>query len=293
MSSANNAVRSVISEKLSELEGELNADLIFLKSPLVTPVDDHVRWAVEAIRPKSDKKKLIVLLETDGGYVEVVERIVRVFREHYEEVSFIIPSHAYSAGTILALSGDEIYMDYHSVLGPIDPQHLINGSYLPGMGYLAKYKELVEEINAAEDSALVRAQVTYLLAKFEPVTIFHIEQAIEHSKELLRDWLPKYKFKGWTKTKTRKKRVTDEMKKDRADDIAKILGRADYWHSHGRGIGILELMGDEIKLEIVDYGKDLDLSSMIKSYYNLTVDYLQKNQINNAIHSKSELRHIP
>ncbi len=49
--------------------------------------------------------------------------MVSVMRKHYKEVSFIVPSHAYSAGTVLVLSGDKIYMDYYSVLGPIDPQY--------------------------------------------------------------------------------------------------------------------------------------------------------------------------
>jgi len=56
--------------------------------------------------------------------METIERIVAVMRNHYESVSFIIPNFAFSAGTVLALSGDEIYMDYYSVLGHIDPQYL-------------------------------------------------------------------------------------------------------------------------------------------------------------------------
>jgi ClpP class serine protease len=51
-----------------------------------------------------------------------VERIVSVFRKHYDIVEYVVPNYAYSASTILVLSGDEIYLDYYSVLGPIDPQ---------------------------------------------------------------------------------------------------------------------------------------------------------------------------
>ena len=36
-------------------------------------------------------------------------------------MNFIVPEYAYSAGTIFCMSGDNIYMDYYSVLGPIDP----------------------------------------------------------------------------------------------------------------------------------------------------------------------------
>lgn len=42
------------------------------------------------------------------------------------------------------MSGDEIFMDYYSVLGPIDPQvQNNNGEWVPELGYLEKYKQLV------------------------------------------------------------------------------------------------------------------------------------------------------
>ena len=68
------------------------------------------------------KGRLSAVLETTGGYVEVTERIADVFRKHYKVVEFIVPNDAYSAGTTLCMSGDNIYMDCFSVLGPIDPQ---------------------------------------------------------------------------------------------------------------------------------------------------------------------------
>ena len=54
-----------------------------------------------------------------------VERTVGIIRQHYFQVDFIIPDKAMSAGTVCALSGDNIYMDYYSQLGPIDPQFFI------------------------------------------------------------------------------------------------------------------------------------------------------------------------
>ena len=77
------------------------------------------------------------MLETNGGYMETAERLVSVMRSHYERVSFVIPNYAYSAGTILALSGDSIYLDYFSVLGPIDPQFTDTEGkqLLSGVGY--------------------------------------------------------------------------------------------------------------------------------------------------------------
>ena len=57
----------------------------------------------------------MLMLTTTGGSATEAERIVNVLRNFYDDISFIIPDYAYSAGTILSMSGDNIYMDYYDV----------------------------------------------------------------------------------------------------------------------------------------------------------------------------------
>ena len=102
--------------RLAAIEQMLNADGLTIISPMQLGVEHRVKIAVEAREER--RPSLVVILDTPGGIVEVVERIVRVLRYHYEEVRFIIPDRAMSAGTVLAMSGDDILMDYHSCLGP-------------------------------------------------------------------------------------------------------------------------------------------------------------------------------
>ncbi|MCC7482930.1 MAG: ATP-dependent Clp protease proteolytic subunit, partial [Hyphomicrobiales bacterium] len=92
------------------------SDVLFLKSGMRQPVDDAVKDEIEEIKrlDKKSQSKIVVIVETSGGYVETVERIVSVFRQHYKTVEYVIPNHAYSAGTVLVMSGDEIHMDYYS-----------------------------------------------------------------------------------------------------------------------------------------------------------------------------------
>ena len=56
---------------------------------------------------------------------DAAERLVKILRSNFDEVNFLIPHSAYSAATMLALSGDSIVMHPSAVLGPIDPQ--VNG----------------------------------------------------------------------------------------------------------------------------------------------------------------------
>jgi hypothetical protein len=267
------------------------ADVILFLAPMTFGVDETIRDYIEDIKAKdASNKHLCAVLRSPGGYIEVVERIYNVFRKHYDLVTFIVPDYAYSAGTVLVLSGDEIYMDYYSVLGPIDPQFpMEDGQFSSGIGYLSKYNELVDAINADKTGDDTRAQLTYLIKKFDPAKLFQIEQARNYSQTLLKAWLPKHKFKHWDKTDSGKA-VDEKMKQARANEIADILGQPKKWHSHGRGIGLKELQSEEIKLKIQDFSADKALNVEVRGYHDLFCDFCNKKGIQSAIHGVHGLR---
>lgn len=281
----NDVMSVVLSDMNKTVSKKLKGDCVFVYSDLVPTLDNAFRETVEELKSKDGSEHLVVLLETGGGYVETVERMVLVMREHYRKVSFVVPSHAYSAGTVLVLSGDSIYMDYYSVLGPIDPQY----AGLPGAGYLAKFKELTNRINGTGPAGS-RAELAYLIRRFDPAKLFLIEQSIEHGSSLIAEWLPKYKFKNWKETATHKNPVSAKMRQDRAKEIAKKLGDAERWHSHGRGITMKELRGDEVKLTIDDFGQDSELSQAIRNYHGLCVDFAKTSGKTHLIHTVYSMR---
>ena len=289
----------------NQLSTKMEGDCIFINSIMASPLDDEFRVALEQIRVKSDESELdknnvpkqshlIVMLQTVGGLMETVERLVAVMRTHYDQVSFVIPNFAYSAGTVLALSGNRIFMDYYSVLGPIDPQVTSKESsqLLPGLGILAKFDETCKVINESESESNCRAELAYLVRQFEPEQLFAIEQAKQHGISLITEWLPKYKFKDWKKTETTGTVVSDDLRTKRAEKIAKTLGDAAKWHSHGRGISMRELTGEDLKLKIDDFGADEELSHLIRNYHGLAVDYCGKLGYSEYVHSKLGLRRI-
>lgn len=137
----------------------MGGECTFINCAIRPPLDDEFRVVIEELKKDSTQNHLIVVIETNGGLMETVERLVAVMRAHYERVSFVVPNFAYSAGTVLALSGDKIFMDYYSVLGPIDPQYRdSDGKFLPGYGYLAKFKEITELINNSSSPQECRAE---------------------------------------------------------------------------------------------------------------------------------------
>jgi len=281
-------IERLLQEKCRALERELSGEAILMRVPMAMGIDDIVRREVDGLAAeKGRNQRLIVVLETEGGSVEAVERINGVFRHHFREVFFVIPNCAYSAGTVLTLSGDAIYMDYYSVLGPIDPQiRNREGRWVPGLGYLEKYNDLIRR-SASGD--ITGAELEFLIRKFDPAELFALERAKRHSEDLICEWLPRYKFKNWRKTASSGKKVTPKMRRDRANEIAQLLGDATEWNSHGRGIPLRTLQSDRIKLEIEDYGKNESLQDVIRQYYDLFIDYCGKRSCDYAIHTKQRL----
>ena len=82
-----------------------------------------------------------------GGSAEIVEKLVEILRHHYKYVNFIISDCAMSAGTLFALSGDKLYMDYSSSLGPVDPQVHNRTEWVPALGYLDQVEKMIQKSN--------------------------------------------------------------------------------------------------------------------------------------------------
>ncbi len=269
MISVADAIKEKMATIIMALEGEGQCDVIGIFGPILGGMEYRVRWAVEALPTR--RSKVMVVLQTGGGSIEVTERIVNVLRYHYQEVTFAIPDVALSAGTILAMSGDAIMMDYFSCLGPIDPQVERDGKLVPALSYLEQYNRMVAKSQAG---TLTTADIA-LLNKLDLAELHSFEQAKELTTDLLVAWLAKYKFKDWTFSKSRNVPVTQDMKEKRAREIAEALNDHQRWRSHARGISMNALRTD-LKLLIDDFGANPKLSAAIREYYDFMLNCMNR-----------------
>lgn len=267
---SNEIIEAALDARLVALGTALDGDALTFSGGLTVGVDDVIRAAVEQIRADSKQERLVVVLDTPGGYIEVVQRIVETLRYHYAYIDFIVPNSAYSAGTVLAMSGDSIYMNYYSRLGPIDPQVMgATGSMVPALGYLVAWERLLDKGKRGE---LTDIEVQLMLEGFDQAELYKYEQARELSVALLKEWLASYKFRDWSVTETRRQEVTAAMKSRRAEEIARELNNIERWHSHGRGIS-MEVLRQDLRVKIDDYDENPQLGKQVKDYYNLFEDY--------------------
>jgi len=272
------SIREWAAARLREIEEILNADGLTIISPLLDGVEHRVKIAIESREKRRDD--LFVILATDGGTVEVVERIVRVLRHHYSEVKFIIPDRAMSAGALLDMSGDEIWMDYHSCLGPIDPQVVRDGRLEPALSYLAQYARLVD---SSQHEALSTAELV-LLSKLDLAELHRCELARDLTIKMLKDWLTHYKFKDWSVTKTQGLEVTPDMRQERAEEIARDLSNQQRWLTHSRGID-MQTLQEDLRVQIDDLDTKPELKKAVWDYFWFLRGFMADAQTGSFVHA--------
>ena len=141
-----NQVRDTLRQRVVAIEEHFDGDVIFYYGPIFPSVQKRFRDFIEQLKADGkNRTRLIVFLNTPGGSAETVEKLVEIIRFHYGDVIFIVPDEAMSAGTIFCMSGDKIYMDYTSSLGPIDPQIHNGKDWVPALGYLDQVERMIKK----------------------------------------------------------------------------------------------------------------------------------------------------
>ena len=282
-------VRKSLNKRIQDLEKHFDADVLTYFGPFNGMEASFLKIVEELADDKDKKDKIYIVLTTGGGSANTVEIFVNVLRKHYKEVNFIVPDYAYSAGTIFCMSGDNILMDYFSVLGPIDPQvQNKEGRLVAALGYLDKINELLLK---SKNNEITQAEFI-ILRDFDLAELRGYEQAKDLTIDLLKKWLVKYKFKNWSTHRTDKNKlnlpVTKEEKILRAKEIADHLSNNNKWKSHGRPINI-EALG-ELRLEIDDYSDNTERRKLIRDYHELVIDYVVNYVVNrgfyNLVHTR-------
>ena len=123
--------------------------------PIVRYIDiQDSEEVLRAIRLTPPEMPIDVILHTPGGLVLAAEQIARALRDHPGRVTMFVPHYAMSGGTLIALAADEIVMDAHGVLGPVDPQL---GNH-PAVSILAAVNR--KPVERVDDETLILADMS-------------------------------------------------------------------------------------------------------------------------------------
>ena len=266
-------INYVLDEQIKSLEKILLADVICIDAPIDSITASLTRNVLEYMQNhRILNNKICVILTTSGGDANSTERMANTFRHYYNGVEFLIPDHAYSAGTILCMSGDKIFMNYNSVLGPIDPQVMNKeGRFVPALGYLESIESLLMK---AKTNSISEVEMK-ILKDFDLAELKSYEQARDLSIDLLKRWLVKYKFSNLLASESEKVKL--------AERIANELTDYRRWKSHGRPLSMETIKS--LGLEIENFGSDKQLEKQVMDLFDLSEDYMRYQGTDSFIYS--------
>lgn len=199
--------------------------------------------------PERPIKKLDLFLCSNGGDGSLPWRLVPVIRQYAQQFAVLIPYHAYSAATILALGANEIVMHPLGVLGPIDPTvtNEFNPQFPPDSGRFVgisvedvkAYINFVKEtVGIKHEEELVR-MMELLGSQVHPLALGNVERFLSQSRLIARKLLKLHMGEG----------VSER-------DIEDIIeGLASKLYFHGHPINRVEAKR-ELRLNIVEKTPD-------------------------------------
>jgi ClpP class serine protease len=186
--------------------------------PIVRYIDiDDAEGVLRAINETSPGRPIEIILHTPGGMVVAARQIASALADHDGRVTAVVPHYAMSGGTMIALAADEIVLDAHASLGPVDPQL---GQYAA-----ASLVAVAERPGEHDDQTLIMADVG--------------RKAIAQ-------------VEGFTERMLRR-----HMDPARAAEVARLLSTGTWTHDHPLQFADVERLGLPARVGVPDAEREL------------------------------------
>lgn len=168
---------------------------------------------LRAIRMTPPDMPIDIILHTPGGLVLASQQIACALCDHPAKVTAFVPHYAMSGGTLIALAADEIVMDPHAMLGPVDPQV---GQY-PAASVLKVLEQ--KPVSEIDDQTLILADIS--------------RKALQQAFDLVKSVL-----------------MANGMEESRAHALADQLTQGYYTHDYPITAPMLQSMGLPVRTDL-------------------------------------------
>ncbi|MGB6833218.1 MAG: hypothetical protein WA765_00485 [Candidatus Acidiferrum sp.] len=155
---------------------------------------DHLEAGRELARNGVD-----LFIHSNGGSGTVPWRIVSLIQQYSKDFAVLVPHHAFSAATLIALGAKKIIMHRMGCLGPIDPSvaNIFNPPHPLAPGQLAPisvedvtafFKLVKDDVGITHEDELVQALIA-LTDKIHPLAIGNVHRHHNQSRLMARKLL--------------------------------------------------------------------------------------------------------
>jgi hypothetical protein len=147
-------------------------------------VDSDADSIYSAVARFSEKKPILLVLHSTGGFIGPAYLIGKLLREYSKgPLEIAVPRRAKSGATLLCCAADQIHMGSLSELGPIDPQF----EGLPALGLKSSIQHIAELVKEYPHATDLFAR--YLSQSVQPIHLGYYERvaesAVQYAERLL------------------------------------------------------------------------------------------------------------
>jgi hypothetical protein len=139
-------------------------------------------------------KSMTVLLYTRGGDTNTPWPVVSFIREYCQELDILVPFWAHSAGTLLCLGADRVFMSRFATVSPIDPtvanqfnpQDPVNpqNRFPIAVEDVLAYFELAEERGASAGTEAAGQVFLRMANEVHPLALGNVKRSINQIRQL-------------------------------------------------------------------------------------------------------------
>lgn len=200
-------------------------------------------------------KGLTLILHTPGGVINAAETIVAYLRSKFADIEVIVPTYAMSAGTMISLAADRIFMGRQSQLGPIDPQIPLGGRTVSARAIVDQFDVARQEILSNKNAAHLWAPV---LQPAGPSLLQEAQNALDYGERMVARWMEAGMFRAL------------QDPRGCAEAAARHFNDASVHKSHGRRIDRDEARNQGVVVEDLESSQDLQ-DAVLTAYHSVTI----------------------
>jgi hypothetical protein len=177
---------------LEQIGGELHAGALAYatgdRENLETEVSpDVLRRIPRHLEAVGKQERLALVLYTLGGDVNTPWPFINFVRGYCDELYVLVPFYAHSAGTLIALGADRIYMTRFGTLSPIDPSvtNEFNPTDPAGDGIPIAVEDVLAYFQLAAEQGGDEAEAFRRLAEsVHPLALGNVKRSVEQIWQL-------------------------------------------------------------------------------------------------------------
>ena len=122
-------------------------------SKSIINIDDEKEF-MEKYKQIKIYEDIHIIIDSTGGDISSSDAIIHILNLHEGVINIYIPKIAYSAGSMIALCGDNIYLNTFSLMSPVDPQVDFMDNDLISVNFYIKMKRLLTLKRMSQDNIL-------------------------------------------------------------------------------------------------------------------------------------------